>query len=149
MGIRAAVRAVIEIERGISITEPRQLSIKQHYNYLPRQNEELNSCPCTLHNWTLVEIMKNPGGWYESVWDIRIQLAIDTNEQDLAADEATAFMDAFVIAFSNTANATLSSTVSNHTLTGASPTLVGLNWGGKPYVGLDLHLQVNIKEVLA
>lgn len=151
MGIRAATLEVNAILGSLSIVQPKPMDIKKVYVHVPREGETLNSTPAWISTYTFQGLTKNPGGWIETTWDIRMQLAVKDANQDSSSDIATAFMDEVVRAFSipDGAHQTLNGSVSNHELTGGSPTLVGWTWAGGPYVGLDLHLTAHIKEVIA
>lgn len=143
MGISAALDALNEIQAGLAITSPIVESIKRVYKYMPNQSESINDCPCFVNTWTLLPVLRMPS-LRETEYDVRMWLVVKDMNQSRAADIATAFMDQILTVFDT--NLTLGGTVSHHDLMGGTPTLIGFDWAGGPYVGLDLHLHMYLKD---
>lgn len=157
MGIRQALKALVIIQESIAISENDRLDIpgleideakiQKAFRTVPSRDESgLPTTPCIINTWTVQNTLRS-SGLLETIYDIHMQLFIDNADQDIAADIAGAFWDAINLSFDTVEGMTLNGTISHSNLTGGTPTLVGLPWGGKPYTGLDMHLQIFIKQV--
>lgn len=144
MGIRAALTALVEYQEAISITSPANIRVKKAFNTIPNQNSALPN-PCFMNSFTLIEEVRG-GGLRELMYDIRMQFAYYDADQDKAADVVAAFMDAIVNKFDMVIK--FGGVIGNSDLSGGTPTLVSIPWNGIDYVGLDLHLAVNIKDAV-
>lgn len=145
MNIKAAVAKLIVLQAGLAITSPVTSSVKKAWPYVPPQNALLPELPAFTNSWDLVR--------EDRFIDMRVQLytvqmqlfAADAAiEQDRGADIASAFMEQLVDALD--ADITLDGSVTSHNLRGGSPTLAILRRGDRPYIGLDLFLDLEMKE---
>lgn len=143
MGIRAVLDNLIVIEAACAITSPVTVSVKRAYKYIPDRESALPDTPCWLNGWSLVNYLRS-SAFREQEYDIRAQLAVLDADQDRAADIASALYENFLTRLD--ANITLGATINRHDLVGGQPTLAAMTWAGQPYIGIDMHLHVVIKE---
>ena len=143
MNIRSALAALRTLEAGLAITSPVVASIKRAYLYMPNQATVAPDAPCVMNDWSLTGI-ERVGGIRIQKYAVHIQLFVDDSDQDQAADIATAFQVAFVDALDGATS--LSGTVVMADLRGGSPTLALLERAGRAYIGLDLFLDLTLKE---
>ena len=145
MDIRSALDKLIVIQAGLSITAPINLDVGKAYKYFPPAKEALPNDPCWMNEWTLASV--------ERFIDLRVQnfivhsqLFVNDPDLDRAADIASAFMDAFLTKLD--ADITLGQSVTQHNLRGGNPTLGSLKRGNQTYMGLDLFLDLEMKEAV-
>lgn len=145
MNIKAAIAKLILTEATLAITSPVTSSIKKAWPYFPPQNVLLPELPAFMNSWDLVR--------EDRFIDLRVQIytvnmqlyaAKATIEQDRGADIASAFMEQLVDALD--ADITLAGSVTSHNLRGGSPTLAILERAGDSYIGLNLFLDLEMKE---
>lgn len=144
LSIRAAIQQLEKIQRTIEINDPVHMGIAAVYPYVPDQGQTLDGTPAFINTWSLRPVIRMPS-LRETQYDIRMQFAFYDPNQSFACDVATAFMDAILDTFDH--NTRLGGTISHHDLSGGTPTLVGFTWGDLYYVGLDLHLNIFLKDV--
>jgi hypothetical protein len=143
--IRTVMTNVVSLQEGLSITSPVSASIKRAYKYMPPMSSALPDCPCFINSWTLAE-QELDLGLRILFYTINMQLAVDDSDQDQAADIASSFMNAFITA--HNADVQLGGSCNITTLRGSDPTLAVLQWAGVSYIGLDLLLDVEIKDAV-
>lgn len=157
MSLLEAMRALQEIERSIFIPESVRetiegltvegAQIQDAYLTVPDESVGFPTVPCFQNIPTVSEIRRT-SGLLETDYNVNIQLFIRDSQQARGSLIALAFWDAINIKFDVAETITLNGTVSNsQALTGASPTLVGWQKSGGPFVGLNLNLQFTIKQV--
>jgi len=130
----------------LSITEPVTSEIKRVYKYVPALSKAVADYPCVFLTYELTQVWFK-SAFLEQEYTIHIQLFAGkvATEQDVAADIASAFMEALVqkVSLSQRLGGTVSVI---RGLRGASPdTLTKLEWAGVGFVGLDLFLDVTLK----
>ena len=146
MNIRAALDRLVAIQGGLSITDPTATSISTAYKYVPRQDTTLPGTPCWMNDWTLIREERHIDMRIQ-FYTVHMQLFVRDADQDQAADIASAFMEKTVEALD--ADVTLAGAVTRQSLRGGEPTLVSLERGGLSYIGLDLFLDLEMKEAKA
>ncbi|MCY4107885.1 MAG: hypothetical protein OXG11_02535 [Chloroflexi bacterium] len=143
MNIRAALGRLVAIQGGLSITDPIAVSVGAAYKYVPRQSTTLPATPSWMNDWTLIREERHIDMRIQ-FYTVHMQLFVRDADQDQAADVASAFMEKTVEALD--ADVTLNGTVTRQSLRGGEPTLVSLERGGLSYIGLDLFLDLEMKE---
>jgi hypothetical protein len=147
MDIRSVHADLVTRLATLAITAPVTASIKRVYKYVPKLSAAITDYPCIFLTYGLESLQFMPS-FTEQQYSIHIQMFIGkaAAEQDITADVASAFLDALVTKLSQSQR--LGGTVSViRGLRGASPdTLTGLEWAGVGFVGLDLFLDVTLKE---
>ncbi len=131
----------------VAVTVPEASQIQAAYTTIPARNRPLAALPAVTMNYELQETRFSVS-FIELRYGIRLQVfvaAVDA-DQDTSMELASSYVDAFANLFSS--NQTLDGNVSLiRGFSGASPeTIVRLTWNGKPYVGLDLTLDVTLKR---
>lgn len=147
MGIYEALNELVIIQKSIVTNKPdfqEQFQIKEAYPTVPPADNLLPTTPCMINSWSVAPIIQQ-GGLVEQAFDIRMQLFIRNAKQDVGAMIANAFWDAFVAKFVTIEGKLLNGTIAQSTLSGGTPTLVGWERAGGPFVGLDMHLDITIK----
>jgi hypothetical protein len=149
MTIRAALDKLVTLEKGLSITSPVNLSVKDAHKYIPPQTHNVVETPVWMNAWRLNEMSWLPGNQRMSSYSINMRLAAisATVEQDRGADIATSFWEALIKALRNDVN--LGGTIDQHKLRSEGPTLVVLEFAGKAYIGLDVWLDIDVIETNA
>ncbi len=143
MNIRAALDRLVVIQAGLSITDPTEVSIGTAYKYVPRQDTTLPDTPSWMNDWTLIREERHIDMRIQ-FYTVHMQLFVRDADQDQAADIASAFMEKAVEALD--ADVTLAGAVTRQSLRGGEPTLVSLERAGLSYIGLDLFLDLEMKE---
>jgi hypothetical protein len=146
MNIRSVHADLVTRLATLEITAPVPATIKKVFKYVPALSKSITDYPCIFLTYELTQVWFRPS-FLEQEYTVHIQLfagRIET-EQDVAADIASAFLDALVTKLSTSQR--LGNTVSViRGLRGAAPdTLTGLQWAGVGFVGLDLFLDVTLK----
>ena len=143
MDIRTALDQIVTIQGGLSITSPLSVSVKKAYKYVPNASVALPDAPAWTNDWTLTSLERFVSLRIQN-YTVHMQLFVKDANIDRAADIASAFLDKLITALD--ADISLSQTVTQHTLRGGNPTLVGLERANLPYIGLDLFLDLEMKE---
>lgn len=141
--IRAALDALVTLQESLSITSPITSSIAKAWKYFPPEEATLPETPCFANEWSLTAFEVHVGLLVRR-YAIHTQMFVLDADQERGADIATAYMNALETAL--LANYTLTQTVNQAILRGAQPTLAILERAGVKYVGLDLFLDVEMKE---
>ncbi len=146
MDIRSVHADLVTRLATLTITAPVASSVKRVYKYVPALSKAVTDYPCIFLTYELTKVRFLPA-FLEQDYTIHIQFFAGkvVPEQDVAADIASAFLDALVLKLSNSQR--LGGTVSViRELRGASPdTITRLDWAGVAFVGLDLFLDVTLK----
>ena len=143
MDIRSALDRIIVIQGGLSITSPSTENVKKAYKYVPRANVILTDVPAFTNEWTLASLERFVSFRIQN-YTVHMQLFVEDADIDRAADIASSFHKELIDALD--ADIALSNTVTQHSLRGGNPTLVGLERAGRMYIGLDLFLDLEMKE---
>ena len=143
MNIRTALDRLVVIQAGLSITDPIEASVGAAYKYVPRQDTTLPATPSWMNDWTLIREERHIDMRIQ-FYTVHMQLFVRDADQDQAADIASAFMEKAVEALD--ADVTLAGAVTRQSLRGGEPTLVSLERAGLSYIGLDLFLDLEMKE---
>ena len=146
MDIRSALDQIVVIQGGLSITSPVTASVKKAYKYVPKASVALPDNPAWTNDWSLTSLERFVSFRVQN-YTVHSQLFVQDADIDRAADIASAFLDKFITALD--ADISLSQTVTQHTLRGGNPTLVGLERAGQIYIGLDLFLDLEMKEAVS
>jgi len=141
--IGSALDRIIAIQGGLSITSPITESIKVAYKYSPAANVGLPDAPAFFNEWTL-EREERHVSMRIQYYTVHMQLLVRDADLNRAADIATAFHVALVDAFD--ADVQMNNTVTQSSLRGGSPTLAGFVRNNINYIGLDLFLDLELKE---
>lgn len=146
MDIRSVHADLVTRLATLTITAPVTKEIKRVYKYVPSLSKAVADFPCIFMTYELTRVKFLPA-FLEQDYTIHIQLFAGkvTPAQDIAADIASAFLEALVLKLSTSQR--LGGTVSViRELRGASPdTITRLEWAGVAFVGLDLFLDVTLK----
>lgn len=135
------------IQVDLAISSPETVTIKRVYPYFPKSSEAIPTAdtPCFINTWTMPGVNFGPALQLGSfTW--HMNLLIDHPDTNRAAAIATAFLPQIVTAFGANLKLGGSGPVWVKTLRGADPTLARLEFGGKPYIGLDLYLDLGISS---
>lgn len=145
MSFLAALDNLIVLQASVSITDPLSLSIKKAFAFVPPQSVILPDLPAWVNAWDLVREERHVG-LRVLFYTVSMQLFVAeaSLEQDRMARAASAFMEALVNKLDT--DVTLGGQVAEASLRGASPTLAILERAGKGYIGLNLLLDLEIKE---
>lgn len=146
MDIRSALDRLVAIEKDIAITEPARLAVKRAYKYFPPQSVAVPDLPCFMNSWTLVEERRGIS-LREQRYTVNIQFFAGEGDQDYTADVASAFMAAFMDALD--ADVSLGGAVTDSDLRGGNPTLAILERAGRSYIGLNLFLDLTMKDAVS
>jgi hypothetical protein len=144
--IRTVMGNVVTLQESLSITAPISSSILRAYKYMPPMASALPDTPCFFNSWTLQNQQLDISLRILS-YTVRMQLAVLDADQDVAADIASSYMNALITA--HNADVQLSGSCTLTTLRGGDPTLAVLNWAGQDYIGLDLFLDIEIKDAVS
>lgn len=146
MDIRTVMGAVVTLQESLSITAPVSSSIKRAYKYTPPMSSSLPDTPCFFNSWTL-QNQELDIGLRILFYTVHMQLAVLDSDQDQAADIASSYMNALITA--HNADVQIGDTVTLSQLRGGDPTLAVLSWAGTDYIGLDLFLDVELKDAVS
>ena len=138
-----ALKALIVVQRELTIESPVPLSTTSAF-YLPPARNMPIEYPCWFNTWTFSGQDRKANSYLEQRYAIHCEFWHFDPDSQMAAEVATAFHVAYVLALN--ANITLSGTVATSDLRGADPTLVLAEWDGVPYTGLDLFLDVTLRQ---
>ena len=131
------------MQAAIAITDPVTASIKKAYKYVPAASVALPDTPCWTNEWTLTSVDRFVGLRIQN-YTVHMQLFVQDADLDRAADIASSFHKEFVDDLD--ADISLNNTVTQQSLRGGSPTLAGLQRANLAYIGLDLFLDIEMKE---
>lgn len=134
MNIGTVLDRIVTLQQGLSITAPIAASVKRVHKFPPNRAQALADCPAWVNTWTMTRTDAQAGHWFE-FYTVHCQLFVNDADLNRAADIATAFHVAFVIAMET--DFRLSGTVLGVYPRGGDPTLALLEWAGQGYVGLD------------
>jgi len=146
MDIRTVMTNVVSLQEGLSITAPISSSILRAYKYMPPMASGLPDTPCFMNSWTL-QNQELDIGLRILIYTVRMQLAVLDADQDVAADIASSYMNALITA--QNADIQLGGSCVLSTLRGGDPTLAVLSWAGQDFIGLDLILDVELKDAVS
>ena len=146
MDIRTVMAAVVTLQESLSITAPISSSILRGYRFMPPMSSALPDTPCFFNSWTL-QNQELDIGLRILFYTIHMQLAVLDADQDVAADIASSYMNALITA--HNADVQIGDTVTLSQLRGGDPTLAVLSWAGTEFIGLDLFLDVELKDAVS
>ena len=145
MDIVTALGALASVQSAITITSPLNIGIRRVYIVPPNSQTQLTDLPCWINGWTLTGVRrKTTGGVIDQSYTIHSQLYVEDASIERACLIASAFLQPFIIALQR--NIGLSGTVAESNLRGGDPTLALLERGGKGYPGLDLFIDVVLRN---
>jgi hypothetical protein len=142
MDIRQALAQLYRIERGLSISVPYPVKIKRVYPYSPGPNATLEA-PAFTNSYTLAGYDRGGGSFRTQLYAVHIQLSID-DAAEVAADIATSFLVEFLDQLDRDPN--LANSCTHAVPRGGDPTLAEFVRSNKTYIGLDMFLDVTMKE---
>ena len=134
---------LVALQAGLTIASPIPASIKKAYTYFPPASVANPDCPCFMNSWTMTDEVRD-GGMRWQHYTVHMQLFVDNADKDVAADIAAGFHVALVDALD--ISTSLGGTVAMQIIRGGSPTLAVLERSGQAYMGLDLYLDLTLKE---
>lgn len=147
MAIRDVHTALQTLLGAITITSPVSTGIARVYKFTPPARVAVADVPCVLLTYEQQPVMFRPA-LLQKPYSIHMQVFVKdaTVDADVGADIASEFLEKIIVALSG--DQTIGGTVSViRQFRGASPeTLTILEWAGKPFVGLDLYLDVTLTE---
>lgn len=153
MNIRDTHSYLVTLLQGLSITAPVSLTVKKAWKFTPPARVALGDLPCAISGYQLTAVRFLPA-FLEQDYTVHIQLFIApaTAEQDQSEDIASAFLDALITSLSghqrlngnvSVIRALRGAGVNN---SGGAETLTLLEWASIGYVGLDLFLDLTLKQ---
>lgn len=144
MTIRAALDALVTLEASLTISSPISASILHAYKYPPDRKVALEA-PAWINTWSVGKVESMPNQVLRQWPTVTMQLFVRDANLDRACDIATAFWDAWVIAWAQSRS--LGGVVDTTEMRGGTPTLGMLEWeagGGPSYVGLTVFLDIRL-----
>lgn len=138
--------ALRAIQAGLEISDPTAMEIKKVWAFRPPADKSLADLPCWLNSWTFTGEERQFAHERLQRYTVSMQLFVGSAdvEADIKADIASAFMAELVDALD--ASIALGGAVTYQNLRGGDPTLALLDWAGLGYVGLNLFLDLEMKE---
>lgn len=143
MDIRSALDNLIIIQAALSITSPITASIKKAYKYIPKSSVALPDTPAWLNEWTLNTVERFVGFRIQT-YTVHMQLFVLDADPDRGADIASSFAKEMIDALD--ADVSLGQTITQQTLRGGNPTQGSFERVNLTYSGLDLFLDLEMKE---
>jgi len=146
MSIRTIMDKIVAIQGKLSITDPGVVEVKKVWKYVPPQNMTITDIPCWMNTWTVGKCIWGAGNQREVPYRVNMKLlaADATQQQDKAADIATAFWGEALKAFQD--DHMLGGDDRIQDLEGGEPTLIIIDYGTRSYVGLNLFLNILVSE---
>ena len=143
MDIRSALDRIVVIQEGLSITDPLTLAVKRAYKYVPEASSALPDTPAWTNEYSLTNVERLVSLRIQT-YTVHMQLFIDDADLDRAADIASSFLKQMIDALD--ADVSLAQTITQQSLRGGNPTLGSMPRANMPYTGLDLFLDLEMKE---
>ena len=146
MNIRDAMDRIVAIQEAMTISDaPIDVSVKTAWKYVPPQSTLMPELPAWTNSWTLIREDRFISMRVQ-IYTVQMQLFVAklSAEDDVSFDIATAFMTSIVDDFD--ADVSLNGTVTEARLRGGPDTLAILDRGGDRFAGLDLFLDLEMKE---
>lgn len=140
------VSAMTEINTRLGalvITSPIQASVLKVWDPVPPDSVANPDTPCWMLSRSLVSTERSAGFYYEK-HTLRLQLFIKDADRDRAFRIARAFEVALHASFGP--HPTLSLKVADQFIRGGTPTEATLERAGQSYTGLDLYMDITIKN---
>ena len=145
MNIRDALEQITVIQLAMAITSPVAIAVKKAWKFLPPQNVLIPELPAWTNSWDMIREERGIGMRVQFyVVHMQLFVARMTVEDERSFDIATAFMEQVITDFD--ADISLAGNVTEARIRGGSPTLAGLDRGNERFVGLDLFLDLEMKE---
>lgn len=144
MDLSAVLDAVTAVQAALTITSPIDASIKAVHRYPPNRQSVLPDTPCWMNTWTLARVEENIDfdGNRRFFYSVNAQLFIKDADLNRAADIATSFHQAWLDALVLSPALSTGADGLSWTPRGGDPTLVLLEWGSMPFIGLNEYLDV-------
>lgn len=135
---------------GIAITEPEAASIVRAYSTVPDLRRALGDLPCAMLPTHELQGVRFQSAFIEKDYAVNVQLFVKSAEveQGLSAQMAAAFEDAIILACSGALRLGGTASVIRG-VRGERETVTRLDWAGQSYVGLDMWIDVTLKETKA
>jgi len=141
--LQAAISALCDLQKSLTITDPYVQQIKMAYPLPPnRQQSALPDVPCWINTWGLQEVMNWPPYRVER-YSITAQLLVNDADTFIAAEMATAFATEFIKAWDES-DYDLGGTVVGSELRGREPSVVNMEWGGLSYAGIQFTVIIDV-----
>ena len=145
MNIRDAMGRITVIQERMAVTVPVAISVKKAWKYVPPQNVLMPELPAWTNSWDMIREERGIGMRVQFyVVHMQLFVARMTVEDERSWDIATAFMEQVITDFD--ADISLAGNVTEARVRGGSPTRAKLDRGNEQYVGLDLFLDLEMKE---
>lgn len=132
---------------GIAITEPVAASIVRAYATVPDMGRAISDLPCVMLPTHELQGVDFKSAFLEKRYAVNVQVFIKRVdvEQSLSARMASAFEDAIILKCSDTLRLGGNASVIRG-VRGERETLVRLEWAGEAFVGLDMWIDVTLKQ---
>lgn len=146
--LTGAIDRICVLQKSISLSkaagDPWDETVKDAHRYPPGdQRTLLPDVPCWMNEWTLNSERRFSGA-HTCLYTVHMVLFVYDANKDTAADIATRLYEKALAAFD--ADVTLSSTVTQQTIRGGSPTLGQATYGDKTYIGVELFMDITLTE---
>jgi hypothetical protein len=128
------------------ITLAGSLTTKRAYLYIPEKSDAMPECdPIAFFNgYTLDDEQRMPNGQRKQTYTVNIQGLVKEPNLDHASQIASAFLAQLIAKLDS--HVSLEGTCTEQKLRGAAPTLTRLEWGGLPFIGLNLFMTVYMRD---
>ena len=135
---------------GIAITAPVASAIVEAYPTVPDLRTPITDLPCVMMPTHELQAVDFRSSFIEKRYAINLQVFVHEVEveQGLGARMASAFEDAIILACSNAMRLGGNASVIRG-VRGERDTLARLTWADKAFVGLDMWIDVTLKETKA
>jgi hypothetical protein len=134
---------IVRRQRLLSITSPIPAQIDKAWDYFPPDSVGVPDTYTFMSSWSFIDT-DNDASQLVQHYVVHMQLFVKDADRDQAAKIATAFHVAFVAAFAP--HPTLSGIVTDQKIRGGTPTLAVLPRNGIDYMGLDLYMDLTLKD---
>ena len=134
---------IVTRQATVSVTSPLTASVTKAWDYFPPDAVGLPDEYTFMNSWSLTGTERSAGLYYEK-YTIHMQFFVKNAERDQGIKIAAAFHAALLAAFAP--HPTLSGKVADQQIRGGTPTLANLIRAGIEYPGLDLFMDVTIKN---
>jgi hypothetical protein len=143
--IATAMAEIVARQAVLSIASPTAASVQKAWDYFPPDAVGVPDDYTFMNSWSLTGTERSAGLFYEK-YVVHMQLFIRNADRDVGIKIAAAFHAALLAAFGP--HPTLGGKVADQQIRGGTPTLANLSRAGVDYPGLDLFMDVTIKNAM-
>ena len=160
MNIYDALKAIVEVQKSISISTPTPVAVQNAYLTSPPQNVTPSMFPYWTNSWDFVREDRQSNTLRHMTYLVEMRLHVGratTGDNSVLAERATAFLDAVLTAFGSVNAAGLGGvtmkgmvsgaiqpTVSSQNIRGGVPTLALMGEGEARTIGLQLVCEIEL-----